>query len=62
MTTFEIILVVVLAVWLIHYIWWGIRVSKASKWDADCMKNLQQTFHPEGMPHGAWPPDGVPFP
>ena len=58
MTTFEIILTVVLAIFLIHYIWWTSRTAKAVTQHKDVIEKL----HPAGGPAGSWPPDGLKFP
>jgi len=58
MTTFEIILVVVLAIWLIQYISWGIRVKNVIK----NHKEVLMALHPGGPQGGTWPPGEVGFP
>jgi hypothetical protein len=58
MTTFEIVLVVVLAIWLMQYISWGIRVKRVIKNHKEAM--MEQ--HPAAPQGGNWPPDEVGFP
>jgi len=58
MTTFEIILVIVLAIWLIQYLSWVFRVKHA----INNHKSILEDLHPGGTGHANWPPDGVGFP
>jgi hypothetical protein len=60
MTTFEIILAVVVAILLIHHIWWGIRASNAVTQHRKAML----ARHPDTtIPvDPTWPPDELKFP
>jgi hypothetical protein len=57
METWEIILVVILAIWLIHYIIWGFRAARV----VTQHKRAIESVHPTGPPDD-WPPGKLDFP